>query len=1507
MARLARTWEEFFSTYGPPTFPGVPSAPVPSIPAPFYGRGTTARELATRGVPVEREIAPLMRPSRGARFVGGMQRAAMYEPRQMGRLIGLGGRAPSEAIAGTAWAKRHRRASAALGLLSDVLISPTTYITGGAGGFLKAAGRAGAKAGAEVIARTALREGAVALIPRLGKEAGLLEFTALARRVGEVAGREGFVSKRLVEGWIRPFAQSAEEERLLMAVARHSARVGEQAAKGGVRFGVPFVERAQATLIPRAPIRQAAEWAGEHLPPFNLPGVKQTLGRFMQPGYISATKLLSPAQKEMTTEAILAAKRLKRGGAEQVVERLSAHYGQLTQPERESLPYLLELPRAGAIEDLPGFRQRLLDSLEDAISRVREAEGRLGEPLPKEEMKVWAQRVKIAGAEATHYQELLGRFGPLTEERRALVETAGRATRLWTKELWKERAYPQLTEQFTRAAAAGTNESAERILGLVPRPGVQAEAAVVGGKMAARRLLRIEARLKQLVEYGGKPNIGAGRWTARTTRAGFPGFSRSDVMAALGKVQAAKEAIGAKAVAGELSPTAQRVLQTIQDFGRKLTGGPERAVEPYELLPPETGVRPPVRAAEAIARPQVAVKALRSPEEVLQELLPDLRIKEGNVGARPDWQKLGTELRLSSYLRAELPESVSVHWITRGGSLQLAAFPRGDYVISIPEAMPALRALVGLFHEIGHIKLGHGGPLAPLVPRGVETLIEGRAAEAYALRALRRLGVRISTQEYSKQIGRLKRPRPGEEVSITRQYEWPSEQIRARPPLRAAEEVAKAVPPIPTIPGTVARDLGVPPPSLVDPKTATLEWLRKGPGALGDRVKQLVEHVMERAKPGFVESYVPHRPAKVGRWPVRTLGAAVMPFEMRRTVPTIAEREAMAAVTLGRAKATEARAGEVFEALGRGEEVAPVRPGRPPLPIDVALERLEVRKTGYLRRAEILTPGRDISELMGERAFTQTSQDATRALTQRLKETIGVPLSRAAKFGPDFTSFEDLEEFRNLLKEAPKEVQPFVEIARKELRGYKFPVTVARDVVRHFNHMFTSPPQTPALWNAWSTLWRWMVTAGRPAWWMPTGTNIQGNIYNAVVLAEMRPDQVPSNMITGGKLLSIMKTGAGKFFDNAKTVLGEGGNPSRFASETIRVAKERMSLGQLAREARSVGVMEAFGRTEVPRAAEVPLLRRLPMGAKQIAALGNTFAIYAEQLFKAALFVDKRRAGLSVEDAGAIVQKFMFSYPEITAGEARLRAWGVPFYVWIKNNVGIQFQSFVTKPGRPLGVARARAVMGQNNLGLDPRLVPDWIEESGAIPVFSTPEKQKYLVHYLPLYDVTRLMDLRQMVSTLYPVWQVPFELIMRKEIWSGRPFREGDYAPFPVPGAKAIPADIRAAAGIVMGEWPVGTGRKQWIWPARRQYLLGRFLPYMAYAGRFAEAAVPEEELRRRQALYLGLSLATVKPSRQVERYEARREAALAAVARKYRALDILPPTATQKKRAEEFLEETE
>lgn len=298
--------------------------------------------------------------------------------------------------------------------------------------------------------------------------------------------------------------------------------------------------------------------------------------------------------------------------------------------------------------------------------------------------------------------------------------------------------------------------------------------------------------------------------------------------------------------------------------------------------------------------------------------------------------------------------------------------------------------------------------------------------------------------------------------------------------------------------------------------------------------------------------------------------------------------------------------------------------------------------------------------------------------------------------------------------------------------------------IKKIDQLFKDPAAQKLMDNLTSitNIWKSMVTIAKPIhFW----NNFVGNVFNNF-LAGVRIQDYSA----AAKLLRDLRKGnlgekGTKLMQEAidQGVFGQG-----FTAEFKRYFEELRGSGKLTE-----------GDTKIQKAEHA--MRRI---------LEKTWwskgGVSVENMTRMANFLHGKAMTGSATKAAAQVRKYLFSYHEMTGMDKYTRML-VPFWMWTKNNVPLQFEQFFKNTRIYADLERVKHEWDKQT-GSD---LPIWAEDK----YWKIPGTNQAIPLSLPMQDLdyagTGIADtFRKGLSNLHPLPKVVDEIAQNKSLYTGKP-----------------------------------------------------------------------------------------------------------------------------------------
>jgi hypothetical protein len=279
----------------------------------------------------------------------------------------------------------------------------------------------------------------------------------------------------------------------------------------------------------------------------------------------------------------------------------------------------------------------------------------------------------------------------------------------------------------------------------------------------------------------------------------------------------------------------------------------------------------------------------------------------------------------------------------------------------------------------------------------------------------------------------------------------------------------------------------------------------------------------------------------------------------------------------------------------------------------------------------------------------------------------------------------------------------------------------------------------------------------------------------------------------------------------------KGGTPFQWAG--IKAVKPNkkvrgldMTRQEILDEARHNGVLGrglfgASGDIERQTWERFTALSKNPLQLLNPSASKNTLVRFGmkvgeqiENSVRLAHYMAKRRAGFSAEDAAMSVKKFQFDYADLSDFEKGFLKRIFPFYAWTRNNVPLQVEHALLRPGKLASAGKAVNQIQLSAGGEPPAsaIIPKWLHENLGVRFHFNKETGTYeywlLGSWLPAADLMRMFHPAETAKDmLSPLIKAPAEQLFNESLFFERPLEEFPGQPVNLlsPGAGKVLQDL--------------------------------------------------------------------------------------------------------------------
>jgi hypothetical protein len=255
------------------------------------------------------------------------------------------------------------------------------------------------------------------------------------------------------------------------------------------------------------------------------------------------------------------------------------------------------------------------------------------------------------------------------------------------------------------------------------------------------------------------------------------------------------------------------------------------------------------------------------------------------------------------------------------------------------------------------------------------------------------------------------------------------------------------------------------------------------------------------------------------------------------------------------------------------------------------------------------------------------------------------------------------------------------------------------------------------------------------------------------------------------------------FDDAKKTVVGGE------LLDDVELAKQLVSINaidgsQVAREVLTTH-RTAFANSNITRTKE-----GMKHWLKNIATLGPIgswwfkFNASIDDTFRTAVYLARREKGDSIEAAINTMKRAHFDYGDFTRYEESIGRRLVPFYAWMRNNIGLQFSLLIEKPKYAAVYAKINHAI-EESLGSEDK-VPNWMlprwMRNDLITQITGNDGQNKALNIGSLSPIQDLIEIGQglygaegfeemahyFLNSTSPMLKIPFELGTGRTVFTG-------------------------------------------------------------------------------------------------------------------------------------------
>ena len=178
---------------------------------------------------------------------------------------------------------------------------------------------------------------------------------------------------------------------------------------------------------------------------------------------------------------------------------------------------------------------------------------------------------------------------------------------------------------------------------------------------------------------------------------------------------------------------------------------------------------------------------------------------------------------------------------------------------------------------------------------------------------------------------------------------------------------------------------------------------------------------------------------------------------------------------------------------------------------------------------------------------------------------------------------------------------------------------------------------------------------------------------------------------------------------------------------------------------------------------------------------GSLVGLAVENEARLAMFLDNWLKYGDADFAAQRVNQFLFNYRDISVFDNTIMKQIIPFWVWSKKNVPLQFKNLARQPWKFGTFVHLRDFM--RNISEDPttgeiedyEFEPTYISELMGVPLpFKTPSGTRMVYNPNFAFQDIGKVEWRDWLSGLSPLLKIPIESIANQELFTGAPIRTG-------------------------------------------------------------------------------------------------------------------------------------
>lgn len=197
---------------------------------------------------------------------------------------------------------------------------------------------------------------------------------------------------------------------------------------------------------------------------------------------------------------------------------------------------------------------------------------------------------------------------------------------------------------------------------------------------------------------------------------------------------------------------------------------------------------------------------------------------------------------------------------------------------------------------------------------------------------------------------------------------------------------------------------------------------------------------------------------------------------------------------------------------------------------------------------------------------------------------------------------------------------------------------------------------------------------------------------------------------------------------------------------------------------------------------------------------------------------------LNLNDSSAFVRHAFFDFNAMTEWEKQVARKYIPFYTWMKKNLGFQMKMFMNNPGR---LTRFQKVLkaSYSAQDIDPTTMPEWVTDQMYLPIRVGDDKLKLIKWSLPINDFIDIGNLK-LLSRFNPFLKMSLELMTGTDLYTEKntnfwksantnlfePFTRLMTSPFDIPVGQIPAGDGKTLGGLVGNDYDLVSKNSFWF-----------------------------------------------------------------------------------------------